>query len=409
MKPTLTILLIITTFYAFSQSSGSLYSAFGLGDIRTNTIGQQEILGGTGIGLRSPLFLNHANPAANVFMQKPATMHLDIGLYLDANYARNEKESNLQQGGGLSHITLWMQPNRHWGTTLGLTPFSAVKYNIRADRFNETLDTDYAINYTGSGGLNKFFWGNAFAPFKNFSVGATVNVLFGAIERTEDFTSVGALTSFSTISKTNFLGVQIDAGLQYGFRVLGNQVTLGATFTPQTDLSSLTETLLRSTNGETLQSDEDDKEPEYRLPLQTGAGISWQNKRLLFASDFSIQQWSNARMNTENQLNDTWKWSVAAEWTPNEPTYLFLQQALMLRGGFFIQNYYQKVNGNTFPVWGASIGASIPVRRKLHHLNIGYTYRQQGTQNDNLLLESIHKLSLGITFRDIWFQKQKFN
>lgn len=409
MKSILTVLLIFSNLWLIAQSSGSLYSAFGLGELRSYHIGQQEVLGGTGIGLRSPVFMNSLNPAGNVFMQKPATVHLDIGVYLDANYARNEQAQDLQKGGGLSHITLWMQPNKHWGTTLGLAPFSSVKYNIQANRFNETLQTDYSINYTGSGGLNKFFWSNAFAPFKNFSLGVTANFLFGAIDRTEDFAAANNnVAGFSTVSKTNFLGVQLETGLQYGFRLFGDELILGATYTPAARVASFTETLLRTSNGETLQTDEDGESLNYELPVQAGIGLSWQSKRLTLASDFSIQQWSKAQMDTENTLNDTWRWSVGAEWMPNEPSYLFLQQALMLRGGFFIQNYYQKVNGNMFPVWGASIGASIPVRRKLHHLNIGYTYRQQGTQHDNLLLESIHKLSFGITFRDIWFQKQKF-
>lgn len=407
MKTFLTFLLVAMWLFSFSQSSGSLYTAFGLGEIRSSTTGHQEGLGGTGIGLRASLFYNDANPAANIAMQKPTTMHLDIGAYVDATYARNEQENNLQKGGGLSNITLWMQPNRHWGTTLGLSPFSSIKYNIQANRFNETLNTDYSITYTGSGGLNNFFWSNAFLPFKNFSAGATIQVLFGAIDRTEDFTATSTINSFSTISKTNLLGVQVKTGLQYSFHLRGNQITLGTTYAMPANLSALTQSMLRNNTGDELEKQEET--PSYRLPLQVGIGASWQTKRWLLASDFSLQQWSNARMNTNYELNDTWKWSVGMEWTPNDPSYLFLQQTFALQSGFFIQNYHQKVNGNNFPVWGFSVGASIPVSRKLHHLNIGYTYRQQGTQNDNLLLESIHKLSFSTTFRDIWFLKPKFN
>lgn len=408
MRTFIFILFIINGLYSFSQSSGSLYSAYGIGNLQPLAAGVLDGLGGAGVGLRSPHFINTVNPAANVFMQAPATMMLDAGVYTEAAYTRNNESSALQGGGGLSHLVLWMQPNKYWGTTLGLMPYSEVKYNIKAARFNEILAANYDVTYKGSGGLNRFFWSNAFQPVKNLSVGMNLSFLFGAIERTENFTTEASLDAFSTLSKTNFADMLVDVGLQYGFRIQGNQLVLGATFQPGSDMSSNENSWLYSASGEELEQ-ETLSRSVYRLPMRTGFGISWNTKRLLLTSDITFEQWSTAQLNTENELNNTTKLALGAEWTLTESSYLFYQKPLIFRTGFFVQNHHQMVEGNTFPLWGFSAGASIPVRRKMHHLSINYSFQQRGTINDDLLLESIHRFTLNINLRDIWFQQRKFD
>ncbi|MFN7117670.1 MAG: hypothetical protein ACK4TA_12790 [Saprospiraceae bacterium] len=408
MKIIYTIFFIFSGLYTFAQSSASLYSAYGIGNIYSPAVGILDGLGGAGIGLRSPHFVNTVNPAANVFMQAPATMMLDAGLYTEAAYARNNEARSLQGGGGLSHLVLWLQPNKYWGTTLGLMPFSEVNYNIKADRYNEILSANYDVTYQGSGGLNRLFWSNAFQPLKNVSVGVNLSFLFGSIERAENFITNADLDAFSTITKTNFADVLVDLGLQYGFRIHGNQLVLGATFQPGSKVASAENSELRRANGEVLTA-ETQSDDIYQLPLRAGLGISWNAKRLLLSSDITFEQWSTTQLNTDNDLHNTVKCALGAEWSLAERSYLFYQKPLLLRTGFFIQNHHQTVEGNTFPLWGFSVGASLPIRRKLHHLSMNYSFRQRGTKNDDLLLESIHRFTLNINLRDIWFQKKRFN
>ncbi len=408
MRTFIFILFIINGLYGFSQSSGSLYSAYGIGNLHLLAAGVLDGVGGAGVGLRSPHFVNTVNPAANVFMQSPATMMLDASIYTEVAYVRNNETSALQGGGGLSHLILWMQPNKYWGTTLGLMPYSEVKYNIKTERFNEILAANYDVTYKGAGGLNRFFWSNAFQPMKNLSVGVNLFFLFGAIDRTETFATDANLDSFSTLTKTNFADMLVDVGLQYGFRIKGNQLVLGAIFQPGSDLASNENTWLYQSSGEELQADVK-SDDTYRLPMRTGFGISWNTKKLLLTSDVTLEQWTNAKLNTENELNNTIKLALGAEWMLVESSYLFYQKPLLLRTGFFVQNHPQTVEGNTFPYWGFSAGASIPIRRKMHHLSVNYSFQQRGTKNDDLLLESIHRLTLNINLRDVWFQQRKFD
>lgn len=409
MRIIITILFIISALNLFSQSSGSLYSAYGIGTIKPAAVGILEGLGTTGIGLRSPYFINTVNPAANVFMQTPTTMMLDAGIYTEATYARNSQGSALQGGGGISHLVMWMQPNPYWGTALGLMPYSEMKYNITATRYNEVLGTNYDVVYKGEGGLNRFFWSNAFNPIKNLSIGVNVSFLFGAIERTENFTSAtNILEDFSTDTKTNFADMLLETGIQYGFRINGNSLVLGATFQPASKMASNEKRHLYNENGATIQEN-DQPDAGYRLPMHSGFGVSWNTKRLSLASDIMFEQWADAELNTENELNNTLKWSLGAEWALTEDSYLFYQKPLFIRSGFFIQNHHETVAGNSFLTWGFSLGASVPISRKLHHISFNYSFQQNGTQSNGLLLESTHRLTLNINLRDIWFQKRRFN
>jgi hypothetical protein len=69
-----------------------------------------------------------------------------------------------------------------WGASFGLIPYSNVGYNISAT--GTTANGDF-INYlySGSGGINQFYFGNAFNIFKGVSIGANISDLFGSIQR----------------------------------------------------------------------------------------------------------------------------------------------------------------------------------------------------------------------------------
>jgi hypothetical protein len=42
-------------------------------------------------------------------------------------------------------------------------------------------------------------------------------------------------------------------------------------------------------------------------------------------------------------------------------------------------------------------------------LNIAYQVGRRGLITDNGMEEQYHRLTLGLTFSDLWFQKQKIN
>ncbi|MDX1939497.1 MAG: hypothetical protein SFU99_03040 [Saprospiraceae bacterium] len=391
-----------------AQTSNSIYSSYGIGNMHSLAIGQLEGLGNSGIGLRSPNFINTLNPAANVYMQKPVTAMLDLGVNFDLDRAYDGKNSNFESGGSLSHLALWMQPNRRWGTIIGMLPYSEVAYDVSATRIDGATQTPYSIIYKGSGGIYKVFWGNAFAISEQFSVGINTSVLFGSIKRTEEFSSDDVLGDFSTEKKTNLIDYQVDIGLQYAFRLSGNQFVLGATFTPGSDMKALEETWLRKSLSEEIEK-EDVTAGAYRLPLQAGFGISWNNKRWLITSDVKYQNWENADISSQNTLQNTLKWSLGTEWSPLEQTDYFYQQPLSFRAGAFLQNYHQIVEGQRFPVWGLTAGASIPLRRRYHHVTFNYIFQNMGTLSEGLLIESKHRISLNIHLRDIWFLQKKFD
>ena len=62
-------------------------------------------------------------------------------------------------------ITNWM------ATSIGLTPFSDVGYDLQLNGYLENTG-NYYNRYYGYGSLSKVYWGFAIDPVKNISVGA---------------------------------------------------------------------------------------------------------------------------------------------------------------------------------------------------------------------------------------------
>ena len=69
---------------------------------------------------------------------------------------------------------------RHWRTSVGVKPFSDIGYNIVN---SEVIDDIGSITYTysGKGGLNQLYWGNAFKICKGLSIGLNVSYMFGSV------------------------------------------------------------------------------------------------------------------------------------------------------------------------------------------------------------------------------------
>ncbi len=407
MKALISLLFLSISLLSFSkaQTGNSIYSSFGIGNILSPAIGQTEAMGIAGAAIRSPYFANPLNPAANAYMQKPVTMTFDFGLDFDLNTIKSSAETISESSGGLSHMVLWMQPNRSWSTTVGLLPFSEVSYNINTERYNETLQRSYDVTYRSSGGTYKLYWGNALRINRQLSLGLNLAAVMGSLNKLEEIEQLLDIGSFTVESKTNLKGFQADLGLQYSIRAGKNNFILGATLTPSTKISSINEQTLNQNTTILLEGEAEDQTP-YFLPLQTTLGLSWSRSNFMISTDWQYQQWSEAEVNSPYLIQDTHRWALGGEWSPKTVNSdLYFQQSFSIRGGFHIQNYYQKIENNSFPVWGFNLGVSAPIRRMFHSLNINYSFQEQGTLSNDLFLESKHRITVSLSLRDIWFHK----
>ena len=62
-----------------------------------------------------------------------------------------------------------IMPN--WSASIGIAPYSTVGYKIATDNYVDgTVDENFKLEMTGSGGLNQFYWDNSYLLFKRLSL-----------------------------------------------------------------------------------------------------------------------------------------------------------------------------------------------------------------------------------------------
>lgn len=387
----------------YGGSSGSPYSAFGIGDILSSGFGQISAFSGTGIGLANPYFVNTVNPAALTSIERPVSMIFDLGLNVGVSRITGSENSPSQLDGGLSTINLWFRINRSWSSNLGMQPYSKMGYNILDERYDLSAGGAYSMVYTGKGGLNRLYWGNAFQLTPHLSVGGNVNLLFGTLEETQTFVSEGTLGNFSVKSKNYLKGASFDAGLQYQIPMGRKKLVFGLTYASPVNLSSEKTSQLLALQDTLDQVEIWDQ--AFEIPQKLGAGFSFKaSERLTFAADVTYQPWSQGKLNEDLTLLDTRAVSFGVEYIPTYDKYLGYYQQTLLRAGFKWQNSYLEIDDKQVDEWQLSVGVGLPFNRFRHHLNLSYAYSQRGNSS---LLETRHQISLNVSLRDVWFLRPK--
>ena len=95
---------------------------------------------------------------------------------------------------------------------MGMLPYSSVGYEINA------RDEDYNadMNYFGDGGISKIYFGGAYEPIENFSIGLKASYLFGGLNRRKQliFDDESFMNSRAN-STINLKGYYYELGLLY--------------------------------------------------------------------------------------------------------------------------------------------------------------------------------------------------
>lgn len=386
---------------------GSPYSAYGVGDLNWQGRGQQAGLAGAGLALRSDAFLNLANPATYVTIRQPISMILETGFQVSSRQLTTEEESSGQRDGGLTDLVLWLRPHPKWATTLGLQPYSKVSYSIFSERYLENIETTYQLVNEGEGGVNRLFWGNAYALHPRLSIGINANLLFGAIQQQESFFSPSELGNFTVISQTTLRGFTFDWGAQWQIPVGEDALTLGAVFQYETDLWSQEEEELDNGVSQLLE-EHDSERGVYRIPLTYGLGLTYHRQNWLLTAETKYENWSSLGGIADADYVDTWAGTLGLEIAPFKDKYQDGFQALLLRGGFSYRNSYLEIDGNNFGHWAASLGLGLPLGKGLNHLHLSYAYQHRGDIERQLIEEAEHRLTVSFSLRDVWFVKRRF-
>lgn len=425
----LALLLLGSTAQAQTSGDGSIYSRFGLGELRTFTSPQAQAMGGGGFALPSTQYVQYANPAS---WSDQVLTRIAVGMqyqHLRATDAAND-ESRLSYG-SLNAVQFGFPlVDERLGVGLAFAPYSRVNYRVRAadQTFIDPATNDtvaYRVDYTGSGGLQQVQAGLGWRPLPALSLGARVDWIFGILDNTRSTDFPGGIYVPTDLSEsTRLSGVTGTVGARLAFTRLArpdDALALAAAFTLPARLSgervlALGTDLDRDTLGLATSGGMD-------LPFRLQSGLSYRvGDRWLATADVLYEPWSRFESDFAlpgyvpgqgSQFDDRLRLSAGAEVLPAGSDLLapYLQRVAYRLGAYYDQAYVTPNLAAGGPAQlrtlaltgGLSLPSLIPGTRIDVNLEVG----TRGTTDANLVRDVFYRVSANVNIGERWFRNRK--
>ena len=389
------------------NGTNSPYSQFGYGLLDDNAIGAQKAMGGVGYAMQGKRQINVMNPASYASMDS-LTFLFDMGINYQSIWSKENSVSEQSQGGGLDYITMQFPLGRYMGGSIGLLPYSSVGY-----AFGKSISNG-SDSRSGEGGISQLYIGVSGRLWKRLSLGVNVGYLFGNIVNniyaTTDGSSQGLFET--TMAVKDF---HLQFGLQYTHPFnKKNKATVGLVYSPSKSLlGKATSSTYDLTAGTSTLDTTVYMKNNYKLPHTFGAGISYiYDNRLTIGLDATYQNWVdmpyyNVSTNSGYSLNNRYKLALGAEYLPSLMSGGYVQHIRYRVGGFYNRSYLN-IRGNDLNEYGVSCGFGFPLRNDKSIVNLSFEYVNRQGSPSKLIKEDFFRISLGITFNEMWFWQRKF-
>lgn len=420
------ILLLFLTSRAMAQGNGdgSIYSRFGLGELRTYASPQMQGMGSLGLALGSSQYANMANPAS---WSDQYFTRLAAGLLYEGLTATdaNQNQTRLTAGSlNAIHASFPLKSGK-MGVAFALTPYSRVNYQVEVE--DQLIDpflgdtTGYTIAFEGGGGLQQLTGGLGYRFNRYISAGAAFNFLFGIQEETQrtvfdgsDYQSSNLVTSTRMEGFGGTVGVRVQ--LPQIFRTsdalsLGVLLSLPVTL-DGTRVRTLGENLATDTLAQAIEG-------TVELPLRAGLGLAYQpDTRLLVVADALYEPWSDFESSlsfpgyvagSAATFQDRRRFSAGVEYFPagRDPLAGYLR-LIAWRLGVAYDATYASPNPDV-PIRSLSLatGVSLPTRIATSRIDLNFEIGTRGTTDDGLIRDRFYRIGANLNFGERWFTKTR--
>ena len=388
------------------RGSGSLYSSYGIGLINNDNVGYASRLGGTGVAVQSPYFLNLINPASSVGVLGAYNFMIDADVkYQMMNIATNDENIDINRT-NLTHVAFWLRVSKSSAFTFGLMPLSSVDNSFLETTYFVGSADPYSKLTKNYGDISKVFLNYAYSLHPRLSLGIRPYYAFGIINNinTYETQSLGdeAIDSFQQNLKNNYSGVGVDMGLQYvAYQNKDKKVLMGLTYQAPAIMNETISEEIQLVNSDTLLFESTDDKERMDFYQTAKAGLSYQNKNWIIAADYMYKFFPDSW----EDYGAAHQVSVGIEYVPVPRGYSFPQKLSYSAGIYYDSGNYLFQN-QAVDRWGFTAGIGIPIQG-LTRLNLSYQYEKQG-KTTLLSRETTHGITLNINLADVWFQKQGF-
>ncbi|MFA8436477.1 MAG: OmpP1/FadL family transporter [Marinifilaceae bacterium] len=403
-------LLIPTGRLAAQNTTSSPYSYYGIGELLRGGNAQTAGMGGTYQAFKGKNSINFSNPASLTALD---SMKFIFNVGGSVKFTEMKQQGNTDDFSDYNFTGLEfgfrVAPN--WYTGLGLVPYSSLGYKVQQQNMVEGGTEIYNSLLEGTGGFNQLVWANALQLGKGLSLGINAIFLFGTNDHNETILlNDDAAFAYHHKERLNVTDVYFNLGVQYETPLTTNWgMSLGATFQPGNKLSAKYSTYTSSSQSSDDEFDTETK-GNMKLPAEVGLGVGFCYKdKLWMGADVLHQQWSEADLlRGEDYLKDRTRFSLGAEYRPQEYSRSLWKQMKYRVGGFYDTGYFQ-LKGEDITSYGVSLGLGIPMGKGKGWINMALEYGQTGTTNNSLVQENFTRITLGISLMETWFAKRKYD
>jgi hypothetical protein len=394
-----------------AQGNFSPYSQFGIGDIDDNSYNRTSGMANTGLAYRSNRFLINNNPAA---LSALTNQYLIVEMGIRGsliNYYGQPVNPGSNQSGDITFrkLSLGIKLTKHWGSSLGLTPFATQNYEFNVPADIGTVQGLTANNFfQGHGSVNKVYWANSYEFFHHLSIGVDAGYLFGQLNQKNDLQNfISGPTLISTTNNISLSNLYMGYGLQlYGAIGKHWNYSLGGTFSPRTDLFA--ESSRVSLNSDSVVVSNETLSRSYQpIPMAYGAGLSLTlNQKYTFLADYKYQDWGSLNQQTNGyRLINSNKISAGFEISKKRVAYNNLIELSYFQAGVYYGDSYVQVYGQPIRDMGATIGTGKNSLKSPLAYSIVLQYGIKGTQANNLIQERYANVTFMLNYGAILFTK----
>jgi len=395
-------------------------SYIGMGELYPLEPATNVMMGGIGVSNSNGIYANGINPA---LLARNHYTVFEVGVNTELKTLQDYRQKQQVFGGNYESLKLTLPISNRWTVSVGIRPHSAVNYTTKSYRRLNLLGVDSLIyGYEGKGSVTKLSLSNGVRIGKEFYVGLEANYLFGTVNRNVSTQNMsdGQFYKIQLENLNSYSGFSFKAGFAYR-KSLKNDYFLNAGATMDlTSTMSATQlnrfaimdlSGMNVINADTLRNTYTFSQ---NLPVTTRLGVSLEKiANWMVGIDYSQTDWSKVDNNlgrSTKQLPVSNKWSVGGEYTPDFTSVSNYFKRITYRFGLSYSKtpYDFSANGNYSIDKNMSVGIAFPLRN-LSYFNVAYQVGIRGVLADNGMEEQYHRISIGLTLSDLWFQKQKIN
>ncbi|WP_277467103.1 hypothetical protein [Parabacteroides sp. PF5-6] len=401
------------------NNTNSPYTRFGYGEIADRSFAAGRAMGGIGIGLRTGKQVNALNPASYTSMDS-MTFIFDIGAHLQFSRYTDGTNKETNRNGNFEYMAMQFPIHERMAMSIGLIPYSFVGY-----QFGEAVsegDLAYTETFIGSGGLNEVYGGLSIDIWKKrLSVGANVGYLFGTTTHQQNVVFPTGSAGNNIVKKQDLevRDLKLDFGMQYTHPLSATEsVVLGAVFSPARNLNATYYDVLQV--GNTLEKSDTITSQRFDLPNTFGVGASYMKKnKWVIGADVMYETWGEAHfLDQKGRFDDRLRIAGGAEYIPDILARNIFKR-MRYRAGAHYSNSYTTVDLSEgqygYKEYGASVGFGIPIRTGFSSddnrsiINLSLEYVKVKPELSSMIDEQYFRITLNLTFNEMWFRKLKID